>query len=87
VAAPGETGEHFIQGPGSGTEDAINSKLSAGEFVIPADVVASLGDGNTNHGAKKLDNLLVNVRQQKATKMKKGKLPPDAHDDPMDYMK
>jgi hypothetical protein len=33
----------FVSGPGSGTSDSILARLSNGEYVIPARVVASLG--------------------------------------------
>lgn len=33
-----------VSGPGTSTSDSINVKLSAGEYVIPADVVSKLGE-------------------------------------------
>lgn len=39
--------------------------LSQGEYVIPADVVALLGDGNSKAGAKVLDELATMIRQMK----------------------
>lgn len=68
-----------------GQDDMIDAKLSAGEYVIPADVVSGLGDGNTNAGAKKLDQLLINMRRHKAPAAKKGSLPPKAKS-PLAYM-
>lgn len=59
-----------------GQADTVHAKLSEGEYVIPADVVASLGDGNSMAGAKALDHMLKNVRKTKAPAMKKGVLPP-----------
>jgi hypothetical protein len=61
------------QTPGKGMDDdvpanidgQIPASLSEGEFVIPADVVSMLGDGNTDGGYKVLDSLLNNVRQSK----------------------
>ena len=32
-----------VEGPGTGTSDSINAKLSDGEYVISADVVEKLG--------------------------------------------
>jgi hypothetical protein len=61
-----------------GQADTIDAKLSEGEYVIPADVVSSLGDGNSLAGAKQLDAMLKNVRKQKAPAMRKGVLPPRA---------
>lgn len=59
-----------------GQADTVHAKLSEGEYVIPADVVASLGDGNSLAGAKALDQMLKQVRKTKAPAMKKGVLPP-----------
>jgi hypothetical protein len=66
-----------LNGYDGGQEDTIDAKLSDGEFVLPADVVSSLGDGNNNAGAKKLDNFMVNVRKHKLKNGAK-KLPPKA---------
>lgn len=61
-----------------GQEDDVPAMLSEGEYVIPADIVSSLGDGNTNAGAKQLTHLVKNIRKHKASAMKKGSLPPRA---------
>lgn len=42
--------------------------LSHGEYVIPADVVSMIGDGNSEAGAKILDGLLVDIRKAKGVK-------------------
>ncbi len=39
--------------------------LSSGEFVVPADVVSHLGDGNNQNGASKLYGFLDQVRSVK----------------------
>ena len=41
------------------------AKLSSGEFVVPADVVAHLGDGNNENGAQKLHGMMDRVRVDK----------------------
>ena len=41
------------------------AKLSSGEFVIPADVVSMLGDGNTAAGARALREMMQRIRVQK----------------------
>jgi hypothetical protein len=61
------------QTPGKGMDDDVPAQidgqvpaaLSEGEFVIPADVVSMLGDGNTDGGYKVLSGLLDTVRQKK----------------------
>lgn len=56
------------QGPGGGQDDKIPVYLSAKEYVVPADVVSDLGDGNPDEGAKKLNKLRDNVRHSKGRK-------------------
>lgn len=59
-------------------EDQVPAKLSHGEFVIPADVVSALGDGNTEAGNSKLYALIKMIREEKfgspeqPPKLKKG---------------
>jgi len=68
--APNDNG--LVSGPGGGLEDAIPASLegepaalSDGEFIIPADVVAMIGDGSTDAGARRLQGIIAQVRQQK----------------------
>lgn len=61
-----------------GQADTVKANLSKGEYVIPADAVSSLGDGNSDAGGKMLDSMVSGVRKQKAPAMKKGVLPPKA---------
>ncbi len=68
-----------------GQDDTVDALLSVGEYVIPADVVSSLGDGNTDAGASKLDMMVEQIRKQKSSKMGKGKLPAKAKS-PLAYM-
>ena len=63
----------LLSGPGGGTEDKISAQidggqpaaLSSGEFVVPAHAVAGLGDGSTEHGARKLQKMVSKVNQKK----------------------
>jgi len=65
----------YFNGSTDGQDDEIPAMLSDGEFVIPADVVSHLGDGNNNSGAKKLSDMLKKVRHSKNAP---NKLPPKA---------
>ena len=65
----------YIQGNTKGQDDKVSAELSDGEYVIPADVVAHMGDGNNAAGAKEYDNMVMDVRK---TKGAKNKLPPKA---------
>lgn len=67
----------YLDGHTGGQDDDIDAKLSDGEYVLSADVVSGLGDGNNRHGAKKIDKFMSNVRSHKYAKGGKG-LPPKA---------
>jgi hypothetical protein len=47
--------------------------LSHGEFVVPADVVSHLGNGNSEAGAKKLYEMMDKIRQARTGTKKQGK--------------
>lgn len=47
--------------------------LSDGEFVIPADVVSHLGNGNSDAGAKVLEEMMARVRQKRTGRKSQGK--------------
>jgi hypothetical protein len=67
----------YVQGAGDGTSDSIPAMLANGEFVIPADVVSSLGNGSNDSGAKVLDTFLKTIRAHKKKHDAKH-LPPDS---------
>lgn len=56
---------------------AINGRqpaaLSDGEFVIPADVVSHLGNGNSAAGAKTLQEMMARIRKERTGNPKQGK--------------
>jgi hypothetical protein len=47
------------------TDGTSPAALSSGEFVVPADVVSHLGDGNNRNGATKLLDMMGQIRQFK----------------------
>lgn len=66
------THEGIVRGAGSGMDDLIPARngrqeirLSDGEFVVPADVVSQLGDGSTEAGARRLYQMMEDVRRAK----------------------
>lgn len=66
------------QGTGTkGQADKVPALLSEDEFVMPADVVSSLGDGSSNAGGGVLKQFVDNVRAHKAKTGKDG-MPPRA---------
>ena len=71
----------YLQGQTDGMADKIPSsidgiqpaKLSHGEFVVPADVVSHLGNGNSDAGAKKLYQMMDRIRLARTGNKKQGK--------------
>lgn len=71
----------YLQGSTDGMADKIDTsidgvqpaKLSHGEFVIPADVVSHLGNGNSDAGAKKLYHMMDKIRMARTGTKKQGK--------------
>jgi hypothetical protein len=71
----------YLQGQTDGMADKIPAQigedqpaaLSHGEFVIPADVVSHLGNGNSDAGAKKLYQMMDKIRQARTGTKKQGK--------------
>jgi len=61
----------LTKGPGDGMSDDIMTSisgqqaaaLSPGEFVVPADVVSDMGNGDTGAGAKQLYSMMDRVRK------------------------
>jgi hypothetical protein len=51
-------------------DDEQPAALSDGEFVIPADVVSHLGNGNSDAGAKVLEDMMDRVRKARTNTTK-----------------
>ena len=47
-----------VSGPGTGTSDSIDAKLSDGEFVMTAKAVENLGSGDRYEGARQLYSMM-----------------------------
>jgi hypothetical protein len=68
----------LLSGPGDGMSDNIPAmignkqpaRLADGEFVVPADVVSHLGNGSTDAGAKRLHEMMNQVRMDRTGKKK-----------------
>ena len=71
----------YLGGPTDGMADripaTINNQqpaaLSDGEFVVPADVVSHLGNGNSDAGAKQLYGMMDRVRKARTGSTEQGK--------------
>jgi len=55
----------YVKGRGDGTSDSVPAMLASGEFVIPADVVSGLGNGDNDAGAGVLDEFMEVIRAHK----------------------
>ena len=74
----------YVRGDGDGTSDSVPAMLATGEFVIPADVVSGLGNGDNDAGAKVLDEFMRTIRVHKRS-AKPHQLPEDSKG-PLAYM-
>tara|TARA_R110000744_G_scaffold339430_1_gene444575 strand:+ start:751 stop:1452 length:702 start_codon:yes stop_codon:yes gene_type:complete len=71
----------YLNGGSDGMADKVparidsgqEARLSDGEFVIPADVVSHLGNGNSDAGAKVLHAMMDRVRKERTGNKKQGK--------------
>jgi hypothetical protein len=68
-----ESQGRMVEGSGGGVDDAVPAMidgvqpaaLSKDEYVVPADVVAHAGDGSSEAGGRKFDELVSRVRKNK----------------------
>lgn len=80
-AAGGMAKGRYLQGETDGMADELPAQIGAdqpaalshGEFVIPADVVSHLGNGNSDAGAKKLYQMMDKIRMARTGNKKQGK--------------
>jgi len=74
-------GGYYLGGTTDGMADKVparidgrqEARLSDGEFVVPADVVSHLGNGNSNAGAQQLYVMMDKVRQDRTGRKAQGK--------------
>jgi hypothetical protein len=72
---------YYLGGTTDGMADQIPASingsqpaaLSDGEFVMPADVVSHLGNGNSDAGAKVLYSMMDRVRQARTGRKEQGR--------------
>ena len=78
---PSMDGIGYLNGPTDGMSDEVPATiegnqpaaLSDGEFVITADVVSHLGNGNSEAGAKILEDFMRGIRQKRTNNPDQGK--------------
>ncbi len=71
---------------GDGRSDGVEARLSNKEYVVDAESMALLGNGDPDAGAKKMDEFRKNLRRQKGKALAKGKFSPDAKKSPLSYL-
>lgn len=77
---------YLARGAGTGRSDEIPARLSDGEYVMDAETVAMIGDGSTDAGSKRLDEMRAAIRKHKGKALSKGKFSPNAKS-PLAYLK
>jgi len=73
-------GGYYLGGVTDGMADKVparidgrqEARLSDGEFVVPADVVSHLGNGNSNAGAQQLYDMMDRVRKARTGRESQG---------------
>ena len=81
LAKGGNLPPRYLNGGTDGMADKIPAQigvnqpaaLSHGEFVIPADVVSHLGNGNSEAGANVLYDMMAKIRKARTGTTKQGK--------------
>ena len=76
-----KNGGYFLGGITDGMADKVparidgrqEARLSDGEFVVPADVVSHLGNGNSNAGAQQLYAMMDRVRKARTGQESQGR--------------
>ena len=71
IPAASQEGDGKIEGAGDGMADMVPASmegdqdvlLSDGEFVVPADVVSGIGNGSSDAGSNKLEDMMDRVRE------------------------
>jgi hypothetical protein len=62
-----------VRGAGGGMDDLVPGtiegrqqvRLADGEFVLPAHIVSAIGDGSTDHGVRRLKEMMDSIYRQK----------------------
>jgi hypothetical protein len=77
---------YSVGGGADGRSDDVDAVLSDGEYVFDAETVALLGNGSSEAGANRLEQMREQIRRQKGQKLAQGKISDDAKS-PLSYLK
>jgi hypothetical protein len=78
---------NLLQGPGDGVSDSLHAtiggrqpaRLAAGEYVVPSRIVSELGNGSTDSGAKRLDEMVKKIQAGRRNTVKGKDFAKDTH--------
>ena len=77
---------YSVGGGADGRSDDVDAVLSDGEYVFDAETVALLGNGSSEAGANRLEQMREQIRRQKGRNLAQGKISEDAKS-PLSYLK
>ena len=69
-------GDNYVEGDGDGQSDQVPARLSDGEYVLTAADVSRIGQGSTDAGAKKLDEMRKQLAKDAGAKQIQPKVKP-----------
>jgi len=75
-----------VGGGADGRSDDVDAVLSDGEYVFDAETVALLGNGSSEAGANRLEQMREQIRRQKGRNLAQGRISDDAKS-PLSYLK
>jgi len=78
---------NLLRGPGDGVSDSLHAtigghqpaRLAAGEYVVPSRIVSELGNGSTDAGAKRLDDMVKKIQAGRRNTLKGKDFAKDTH--------
>lgn len=72
VSEPEKSGSAFLHGETAGRADKIITKSPNGSYIIPADIVSHLGEGNSEAGGKVITAMLARMERERPNKLAVG---------------
>lgn len=77
-----DNGQNFVAGGGDGTSDSVPARLSNSEYILTAADVSRIGQGSSEAGAKKLDDMRVKLAKDAGAKLHQPRVK-----EPMQYLR
>lgn len=67
-------GDSYVRGEGDGQEDGVPARLSQSEYVLTAADVSRIGQGSSEAGARKLDQMRARIARDAGAKKHQGRV-------------